>query len=58
MAHHSFRIVWSNPAGRFGWVTVSDCDLLDHAIDEFDRLRSAGLEVPPDAQLDQISQLT
>ena len=57
MARHSFRIVWSNPAGRFGFVTFEDCDLMDCAIEQFDRLRRTG-EVLPDADIDEISQLS
>lgn len=49
----SFRIVWSTPAGRFGFVTIEECADIGEAVSHFDSERQSGI-FPVDAQIDSI----
>lgn len=52
----TFRITWSTPAGRFGWVEVSECVDLDDALNHW-LTEVRGVTVPFDADIDQIQQI-
>jgi hypothetical protein len=52
----TFSIVWSTPAGRFGWLTVEECRDRDEAVDCFLEGRSGG-QFPADAEIDQIKRV-
>ena len=52
----TFSIVWSTPAGRFGWLTVEECNDRGEAVDCFLEGRSTG-QFPADAEIDQIKRV-
>jgi hypothetical protein len=52
----TFSIVWSTPAGRFGWLTVEECRDRGEAVDCFLEGRSTG-QFPADAEIDQIKRV-
>lgn len=53
----TFHISWSTPHGRFGWTELIECVDLDDALTYFDN-HVRGVDVPTDAQIDRISQLS
>jgi len=52
----TFSIVWSTPAGRFGWLTVEECRDRGEAVDCFIEGRNGG-QFPADAEIDQIKRV-
>lgn len=52
----TFRISWSNPAGRFGWTEITECVDLDDALTHFAN-HVRGVDAPADAEIDTIRSI-
>lgn len=55
MSNRNFTVVWTTPAGRFGWTDLEDCDGPDDAASFWLDEHAAGrIGAPPDAQIDVV----
>lgn len=52
----TFKFIWSTPAGRFGWLTITECVDMDDALDHW-ITHVVGTDVPRDAVIDKISRV-
>lgn len=52
----TFKIVWSTPAGRFGWVTITECVDMDDALNHWHTF-ILGADAPSDATIDKITRI-